>query len=344
MAARFFLSIFLMLLLGRGTEGLRHRRHHLPKRLFVFGDSYADTGNIWKGLASCWKSPYGSTFPGKPAGRFSDGRVITDFVATYLGVPSPVPYRLRRLAGDRRRYGINFAYGGTGVFDTIYPLPNMTTQIDFLEEEIKAGTYRPRQLRSSMALISLAGDDYVSYLNFHNGTVAGLRSFVRSVVDQIEVDLQRLIRLGVGRIGVLGLGPAGCVPIMTQNTSYSSCMEAFNQDAAYHNALLHKAINVINAHPSRPSRIAVFDMFDTLQALVHRHNKLRQGIEGTLRPCCIGTAAGSSCGDTDGNGKPLYKVCDDPGKAVFWDGNHPTQATWTTIFQSFRPTLQHLFS
>jgi hypothetical protein len=45
-------------------------------KLFVFGDSYADTGNALN--ATSYKPPYGITFPGKPAGRFSDGRILTD--------------------------------------------------------------------------------------------------------------------------------------------------------------------------------------------------------------------------------------------------------------------------
>ena len=51
-------------------------------KVFVFGDSYADTGNF-VGSPS-YKSPYGITFPGKPAGRFSDGRVLTDYIGNYL--------------------------------------------------------------------------------------------------------------------------------------------------------------------------------------------------------------------------------------------------------------------
>lgn len=51
-----------------------------PNKLFVFGDSYADTGNIVKSQSPSWKQPYGVTFPGKPSGRFSDGRVITDYI------------------------------------------------------------------------------------------------------------------------------------------------------------------------------------------------------------------------------------------------------------------------
>ncbi|PNX97182.1 GDSL esterase/lipase [Trifolium pratense] len=47
-------------------------------KLFVFGDSYADTGNYLN--SPSYTTPYGRTFPGKPSGRFSDGRVLTDYV------------------------------------------------------------------------------------------------------------------------------------------------------------------------------------------------------------------------------------------------------------------------
>lgn len=63
-----------------------HVSHFRPSKLFVFGDSYADTGN---GAISKWKVPYGITFPGKPVGRFSDGRVFTDFLGQYVEIPQP---------------------------------------------------------------------------------------------------------------------------------------------------------------------------------------------------------------------------------------------------------------
>ena len=51
--------------------------------VFVFGDSYADTGNHDPESSPLysvsWKPPYGITWPGIPTGRFSDGRVLTDF-------------------------------------------------------------------------------------------------------------------------------------------------------------------------------------------------------------------------------------------------------------------------
>ncbi|KAF2598950.1 hypothetical protein F2Q68_00007042 [Brassica cretica] len=79
----FCLSVFLLLGEINGVEGSdKNQRMYgfRPTKLFVFGDSYADTGNIKKSLSSSWRFPYGITFPGKPAGRFSDGRVSTDFL------------------------------------------------------------------------------------------------------------------------------------------------------------------------------------------------------------------------------------------------------------------------
>ncbi|KAK8651251.1 hypothetical protein V6N13_140860 [Hibiscus sabdariffa] len=71
-----FFFIFISVFSGDVEGGLGKGE----KRMFVFGDSYADTGNNRIDLAAAWKFPYGITFPGKPAGRFSDGRVSTDFI------------------------------------------------------------------------------------------------------------------------------------------------------------------------------------------------------------------------------------------------------------------------
>lgn len=52
---------------------------------------------------------------------------------------------------------MNFAYGGTGVFTE---RPNMTTQIDYFEYVLKQSVYTDSELNSSMAFVSLAGNDY----------------------------------------------------------------------------------------------------------------------------------------------------------------------------------------
>lgn len=58
---------------------------------------------------------------------------------------------------------MNFAYGGTGVFETLVSAPNMTTQIDFLQQLVEEKLYTKSDLDSSVALVSLGGNDYAAY-------------------------------------------------------------------------------------------------------------------------------------------------------------------------------------
>jgi alpha-L-fucosidase len=59
-----------------------HAHNTCPTGFANFGDSLTDTGNAVNAFALSLdpeNSPYGSTFFGKPAKRFSDGRVVPDF-------------------------------------------------------------------------------------------------------------------------------------------------------------------------------------------------------------------------------------------------------------------------
>ena len=77
--------ILLFIIIGQiGLQAEARLRHYHPTKLFVFGDSYVDAGNTRKDVQGSWKEPYGITFPGKPAGRFSDGRVFSDYIGMCL--------------------------------------------------------------------------------------------------------------------------------------------------------------------------------------------------------------------------------------------------------------------
>lgn len=80
-----------------------------------------------------------------------------------MGVKSPFPYRWKRLGVKYLKYGMNFAYGGTGVFDTLVSDPNMTTQIDFFQQLLRDNMFTVSDIESSVALVSVAGNDYGAY-------------------------------------------------------------------------------------------------------------------------------------------------------------------------------------
>ncbi|KAK9289937.1 hypothetical protein L1049_008099 [Liquidambar formosana] len=349
----FFFCIFLFSLLAghQKVGGSSHHHHHhthrhpyvfKPSKLFVFGDSYADTGNIAKSQANSWKFPYGITFPGKPVGRFSDGRVLTDYIAKFVGIKSPIPYRLRKYAAKRIRYGINFAYGGTGVFNTLVPLPNMTTQIDFLQQLIHDAVYSCSDLQSSVALVSLAGNDYSAF-TARNGSAQGLQSFIPLVVTQLATNLKRIHGLGVRKVAVTTLEPLGCLPRSTAMSSFQMCNGTQNAAVSYHNLLLQQAVAKLN-NESKDSAFVVLDLYGSFMSVFKNKGEHPGSSKfvNPFKPCCVGISQAYSCGSVDGSGVKKYTICNDPESAFFWDTVHPTQEGWHAVYSALQASLEQL--
>ncbi|KAI8567853.1 hypothetical protein RHMOL_Rhmol02G0153900 [Rhododendron molle] len=90
--------------------------------ILVFGDSTVDPGNN-NYVQTIFKSnfrPYGRDFPNHiPTGRFSNGRLVTDFVASYVGIKENVPaYLDQSLSIGELMTGVSFASAGSG-FDPL---------------------------------------------------------------------------------------------------------------------------------------------------------------------------------------------------------------------------------
>ncbi|RAL37070.1 hypothetical protein DM860_003992 [Cuscuta australis] len=311
--------------------------------MFVFGDSYADTGNTPNGSA-CWTEPYGITFPGKPSGRFSDGRVLTDFIATYLGIESPPPYRRRRrrwnVGGSKKvKDGVNFAYGGTGVFTTVLGGPNMSTQLDEFQRLVEQNVYTKRDLSSSLAHVSVAGNDYTTY-DLNDDPQKNITDYAESVVSEIVVNLKRLHELGVGRVSVINVPPFGCLP--KNATTSALCNDTINSSSELHNRLLKSAVEKLNSDTRRGrSTFLILDLYSAFMSALR--GKKSSSFDKGLGECCRGTTSGSSCGDVDrDSGTKKYVVCEDPKRSFFWDTVHPSQQGWLSVFSVLAPSL-HTF-
>lgn len=349
-----FSSFFLFALLtASGCEGVRasfshHHRQNLhrqsygfrPTKLFVFGDSYADTGNIRKSIGGSWKEPYGITFPGKPAGRFSDGRVLTDYIAKFYGLKSPVPYRWMKYASNQLHYGMNFAYGGTGVFDTLTPEPNMTTQIDIFEKLLKDSVYKRSDLLSSLFVVSVAGNDYSTYTTT-GGSDQGLRGFIGRVVNQLAVNVKRLHDLGAREIAVTTLQPLGCLPRMTILSSFQQCNVTQNMAVSFHNLLLNQAMTKLKNETTRDSSYVLLDLYSSFTTVLQNKGDFPGNLkfETPLKPCCQGISAEYNCGSVNEKGEKMYTLCNNTRSAFFWDGVHPTQAGWHAVSSILKATL-----
>ncbi|XP_019151440.1 PREDICTED: GDSL esterase/lipase At5g03610-like isoform X2 [Ipomoea nil] len=309
-----------------------------PEKLFVFGDSYADTGN-WPptDASKPWRKPYGMTFPGKPSGRWSDGRVLPDYIAEYLGIGSPQPYRLWKGDGEAKQYGMNFAYGGAGVFDTFEGCPNMTTQINYLQQLLQQNAYTKHDLTSSVALVTSVGNDYGNY----HGHIHGMEEFVESITEQLSVNLKRIHEMGVPKVAVTAMQPLGCLPAVTFSTgNYPNCDENTNNITRFHNQMLKQRVDKLNDQ-TEGSPFVILDLYAAFTSALnikHDQHPGKSSFPYPLAPCCLG-----NCGLVDVSGKKEYGLCDDPKMAFFWDMTHPSQQGWFAVYSALKSSLPHLF-
>ncbi|KAJ6720139.1 hypothetical protein OIU85_023365 [Salix viminalis] len=273
-------------------------------KLFVFGDSYVDTGNWPRNVRGPWKVPYGKTFPGKPNGRASDGRVLTDHIASFLGIESPTPYQLRNTSKNTQQ-GLNFALGGSGVFPS-WKNDTLTVQIDQFEQLLKENVYSHQcdlEYSSSVALVSSGSNDFSFYAAAKKGSKDGLPAFTKGLVKQLAADLQRINRLGVKKVVVATLPVIGCLPIHTiPPNSYQNCDEESNKNAKIHNKLLLKAVKKLNNDDGKKSTFVVLDLYNAMVSAIDQFRK--------------GAAEG---------------VCPNPKSSFFFDLTHPSDNGWNAI-------------
>jgi outer membrane lipase/esterase len=143
----------------------------------AFGDSYADTGNLWRILGV----PNPPTYP---TGRFSGGTNFVDTTSALLGIPQS-----------------NFAVGGaeTGSFKTLNGntvaifLPGFT---DEWQQFVASGA---KIAPSDLVEISIGGNDARFYYQ-NGGTMAGVPAAAAISVNQAVAGLNALVGVGAKTI------------------------------------------------------------------------------------------------------------------------------------------------
>lgn len=99
--------------------------------VFAFGDSTLDAGNNndLPTLVRADHPPYGRDFPSQvPTGRFTNGKLITDYLVSSLGLRDVLPcHSDRSLAMANLTTGVSFASGGSGLDDLTAIASSVTT-------------------------------------------------------------------------------------------------------------------------------------------------------------------------------------------------------------------------
>ncbi|XP_019190907.1 PREDICTED: GDSL esterase/lipase At4g01130-like isoform X2 [Ipomoea nil] len=336
--------------------------------IFNFGDSNTDTGGFWAAFPA-QRPPHGMTYFKKPVGRYTDGRVIVDFLG--LGLAFLSPY-LKSIGSDYRN-GANFASMASTVrrphgslIDTgISPFSlaiqfnqfkQFKVMVDEQEQEQEqhhsynhGNTKLPPKNIFGKALYTfyIGQNDFI--FDLASLGISGVNQSLPEVVAQITKTIKDIYLLGGRTFFILNLAPIGCYPSFLAKLSHNTsdldqfgCLKSYNNAVADYNNILKDALRQTR-QDIKDANVVYVDTHSIILELFQHPTS--HGLKYGTKVCC-GYGGGDYnfkkelfCGDTNVlNGQTVTaEACEDPYNYVSWDGFHLTDA-------ANKVTVQAIFS
>ncbi|KAJ4758241.1 GDSL esterase/lipase [Rhynchospora pubera] len=319
-------------------------------RVFSFGDSMADTGNACRsmGAQNCpaMKAPYGETYFHQPNGRWSDGRVVADFIAQAYGL-APMPPSMGGNTPEYFQNGASFAVAAAralnnSAYKTVtgmdppdqndFSLGTQFRSFKDLLPTISQGSSVDCVMSSSLFIVGeIGGVEYLFGFS-KNKSVAEMKSWVPYIVAAISSAVNDLINLGATTLIVPGNYAVGCAPgymtiFQSDNPAdydiLTGCLKRLNKFTVYHNTMLMKELVKLRLlHPL--ANIIYADYYGAQSQLYL--NKL--DFPAPLYACCGGPGPYNSSLQCGVQGS---QTCPNPENYISWDGGHLTEAANNAI-------------
>ncbi|XP_008812183.1 GDSL esterase/lipase At1g31550-like [Phoenix dactylifera] len=343
----------LLLLLLLSLLSTSHAAITCYTSIFSFGDSLADTGNllhdVGKNNIHVGRLPYGETYFRRPTGRFSDGRLVVDFLAQAMGLPLLPPY----LAGPGRkgfRRGANFAVAGATAIENgfftekgiqvLWSNNSLGSQIEWFRQLLpslcSSDSDCNDMFRNSLFLVGeIGGNDY-NYPFLQARSLDEIVSYVPRVMDAISSAITALIELGARTLVVPGNFPIGCnsayLTVFRSNRSEDydaiGCIKWLNKFSRFHNNRLRVVLNRVRLR--NPHATVIYaDYYSAAMSLFSSPEP--SGFRISPLPACCGGGgpynynSSLQCGNSGSN------ICADPSIYITWDGMHMTEAAYRKI-------------
>ncbi|GAQ86618.1 hypothetical protein KFL_003000110 [Klebsormidium nitens] len=315
--------------------------------LYAFGDSTTDTGlnkYLNSTTTSADRPPYGETYFHMPTGRYSDGRLVVDFLAQAWGFPLLAPY-LQPGANFSR--GANFASAGSGALNTtstdgeLSLAGQVAAFLAFKNGTNGTGPIPNSTINEAIFLVSTGTNDYTHYTLDLGGVFSGNPvapdDYIQSVVANLAAGVQGLYAAGARRFFVANVPAVGCAPQARLVTFNDSCLDPLNDLARDHNRLLNATLaNLTSAWPD--ATILVGDTNGLLASTVAQPSAYNFSVSAVA---CCGAGPNNATLQCGQNRTifDLYTVradaCADPDTHIFWDVEHGTEAFYRFVAKQF---------
>ncbi|CAM0877980.1 unnamed protein product [Alopecurus aequalis] len=330
------------------------------RTVYAFGDSFTDTGNTHSttgpysfGYVS--HPPYGATFFHRSTNRYSDGRLVVDFLAAdALRLPSFLPPYLSTLSNSSSSAAaaananpggsVNFAVAGATAIEHEWFVKNnlsfditpqsIMTELGWFDAHLKTKR-RSGQEGVGEALFwvgEIGANDY-AYSFMDAATIP--RKLIRTMaVDRVTTFLER----GAKYIVVQGLPLTGCLTMaMTlakpDDRDKLGCVASVNAQSLAHNRRLQASLRQLRRNHT-DAVIAYADYYAAHTAVMK--TPATYGFAEPFKACC-GSGGGdynfdvfSTCGSPE-----VGTACAQPAKYINWDGVHMTEAMYKVVSGMF---------
>ncbi|WP_407894633.1 SGNH/GDSL hydrolase family protein [Scytonema sp. NUACC26] len=199
---------------------------HQINRLYVFGDSLSDVGNVYHAS--------GKIYPPNPPyfeGRYSNGSVWIEYLSSKLAITP--------------EQNSNFAYGGATTGNgSVNGIPGLLAQV-------QAFTKVHQEVNPNALYVLWAGaNDYL-----YGGANPTL------TVSNILKAIASLLKMGAKKILVVNLPDLGKVPA-TRTSANSNTLTSFT---TAHNQILAKSVEELKQELGSDTQIAILDVYSLYQ-------------------------------------------------------------------------------
>ncbi|KAK7376695.1 hypothetical protein VNO80_02109 [Phaseolus coccineus] len=309
--------------------------------VFVFGDSIMDTGNNNKNLATtarCNYPPYGKDFKGGiPTGRFSNGKVPSDFIVEELGIKEFLPaYLDSNLEPGELVTGVCFASGGAG-YDPLTAQTSLTIslsgQLDLFREYIGklegiVGEEKTKFILGNSLYIVVLGSNDISntyFLSRVRQLQYDFPAYADFMLSSASSFLKEIYGKGARRIAVFSVPPLGYLP--SQRTLAGGIQREvvvkINVAVQIFNTKLTKELDSLQ-HKFPDSRMVYIDVYNPLLDIIVNYQ--RYGYKVGDKGCC-----GTGTIEVVLLCNHLTPLCPNDLEYVFWDSFHPTESVYKKL-------------